>query len=135
MVIDLFCLIVASARAMFAELLVWFADPARSLAPHLDGAHFSSSGLSETGPFSVWASELPAKITSSAISTIDRTLAYLIQSPLGSRGARSRETRRCVGADRPRVLPAAGADDVPHGASITTTPRRYPSSVRCALAA
>jgi hypothetical protein len=44
---------VASARAMFAELLVWLAEPARSCAPHLDGAHFSSRGLSETGHFNV----------------------------------------------------------------------------------
>src|SRR5438093_7695352 len=72
---------------MFAELLVWFADPARSLAPHLDGAHFSSSGLSETGPFSVWAPELPEKIESSAISTIGRTVAYLMGSLLSRSGS------------------------------------------------
>src|SRR5262245_36469245 len=55
MVIALFCLMVASARATLAGLLVWLAEPARSVAPHLDGAHFSFRGLSETGPLSVWA--------------------------------------------------------------------------------
>src|SRR4029450_1635164 len=69
MVITLFCLMMANARAPFAVLLVWLAEPARSVAPHLDGAHFSSRGLSETGPFSVWVPAGPANASTAAITT------------------------------------------------------------------
>src|SRR5215813_12086663 len=78
MVIALFCLIVARARAMFAEFAVWFADPARSVAPHLDGAHFSVRGLSDTGPPSVWARANPATVSGITASTAFRTMECLI---------------------------------------------------------
>src|SRR5262249_13756327 len=72
---------VASARMMFAEFFVWLAEPARSLAPHLDGAHFSSMGLSDTGPFKVCATAKPvsaATPTSNATRTALPARACLI---------------------------------------------------------
>src|SRR5215470_5578358 len=78
MVMALFCFTVARARAMFAELLVWFAEPARSCAPHFDGAHFSSMGLSDTGPFKVWAEALVAKDSRIAARTAERTMECLM---------------------------------------------------------
>src|SRR5262249_13264140 len=85
---------VASARAMFAELLVWLADPARSVAPHFEGAHFSSRGLSETGPFSVCATANPAKLSRIAISPAMRMMECLIDISslwmVGGQAARSR---------------------------------------------
>src|SRR5262245_37109547 len=73
-VIDLFCLMVASARMMFAESFVWLAEPARSFAPHLDGAYFSSIGLSDTGPFSVCATAKPASAATATSNTTRTTL-------------------------------------------------------------
>src|SRR5215469_721239 len=78
MVMALFCFTVARARAMFAELLVWFAEPARSCAPHFDGAHFSSIGLSDTGPFKVWAEAAAAKDNRIAARTVERTTECLM---------------------------------------------------------
>src|SRR5215470_11965298 len=78
MVMALFCFTVARARAMFAELLVWFAEPARSCAPHFDGAHFSSMGLSDTGPFKVWAEAATAKERRIAARTAERMTECLM---------------------------------------------------------
>src|SRR5215813_10355216 len=78
MVMALFCFTVARARAMFAELLVWFAEPARSCAPHFDGAHFSSMGLSDTGPFKVWAEAATAKESRIAARTAERMTECLM---------------------------------------------------------
>src|SRR5215475_3105922 len=78
MVMALFCFTVARARAMFAELLVWFAEPARSCAPHFDGAHFSSMGLSDTGPFKVWAEAAAATASRIAARTAERTTQCLM---------------------------------------------------------
>src|SRR5262249_29233379 len=88
MVMALFCFTVARARAMFAELLVWFAEPARSCAPHFDGAHFSSMGLSDTGPFKVWAEAAAAKDSRIAARTAERTMECLmdISFPAGVSG-------------------------------------------------
>src|SRR5215470_8485396 len=84
MVITLFCLIRASARATFAGLFVWLAEPARSLAPHFDGAHFSSSGLSDTGPFRVWVPAGPANASTAAITiALAMTLRLMDISSVG----------------------------------------------------
>src|SRR5215831_4537028 len=89
MVMDLFCFTVARARAMFAELLVWFAEPARSCAPHFDGAHFSSRGLSDTGPFNVWGEAMTGKASRIATRTAERTMQYLMD--ISSSGVRGQE--------------------------------------------
>src|SRR5215472_15227171 len=78
MVMALFCFTVARARAMLAELLVWFAEPARSCAPHFDGAHFSSMGLSDTGPFKVWAETVATKASRIAATTAEWTMECLM---------------------------------------------------------
>src|SRR5262249_60924521 len=78
MVMALFCLIVARAFTIFAELLVWFAEPARSCAPHFDGAHFSSMGLSDTDPFRVWAEAVAAKESRIAARTAEPTTECLM---------------------------------------------------------
>src|SRR2546425_5663827 len=70
---------VASARAMFAEFFVWLAEPARSFAPQLDGAHFSSKGLSETGPFNVCATASAANASSSTVRTALPMIECLMQ--------------------------------------------------------
>src|SRR2546428_4240014 len=70
---------VASARAMFAAFFVWLAEPARSFAPHLDGAHFSSRGLSETGPFNVCATARAANASRSTVRTALPMIECLIE--------------------------------------------------------
>src|SRR5262245_12611679 len=78
MVIALFCLTVAKARLMFAEFLVWFALPALSSAPHLDGHHFSVNGASLTGPLRAWAIANP---TNPARTTPAMLESFMILSP------------------------------------------------------
>src|SRR5437667_10633693 len=70
---------VASARAMFAAFFVWLAEPARSFAPHLDGAHCSSRGLSETGPFNVCATARAANASRSTVRTALPIIECLIE--------------------------------------------------------
>src|SRR5215470_10292281 len=100
MVMALFCFTVARARAMFAELLVWFAEPARSCAPHFDGAHFSSMGLSDTGPFKVWAEAATAKDSRIAERTAERMTECLMDISF-SAGVSGREIW-CAFTGRPR---------------------------------
>src|SRR5215467_12253947 len=113
MVMALFCFTVARARAMFAELLVWFAEPARSCAPHFDGAHFSSMRLSDTGPFNVWAEAVVAKARRIAARTAERTMQCLmyISSFAGCEARRYRARRE---------LPLRGGA----GSAETFPPRR-----------
>src|SRR5215510_9996553 len=98
MVMALFCLIVARAFTMFAELLVWFAEPARSCAPHFDGAHFSSMGLSDTDPFRVWAEAVAAKESRIAARTAEPTTECLMDisfsAGVSGRRYRARPRRR-----------------------------------------
>src|SRR5262249_50225691 len=112
MVMALFCLTVARARAMLAELFVWFAEPARSCAPHFDGAHFSSMGLSDTGPFNVWAKAVVAKASRIAVRTAKRRMQCLMEmsSPggggpgrlAGAPGCSTAGARRAAGSLRLR---------------------------------
>src|SRR5262245_19065300 len=78
MVIALFCLTVAKARLMFAEFLVWFALPALSSAPHLDGHHFSVNGASLTGPLRACAMTTP---TNPARTTTAMLESFMLLSP------------------------------------------------------
>src|SRR6267143_2668846 len=108
MVIALFCLMVASARAMCAELFVWLAEPARSLAPHLDGAHFSSKGLSETGPFNVCATASAANASRSTVRTALPMMECLIEISSARTVERLGDLRPYNGADI-EGSPEAGA--------------------------
>src|SRR5262245_58414275 len=107
---------VASAFAMFAELLVWLAEPARSFGPHFEGAQFSVSGLSDTGPFSVCVSAGTARPSRSAMATnnVARTMANFMETLLSgdreqratsghhdARARRAAEGRRGSGAQEP----------------------------------
>src|SRR5215471_18974997 len=101
MVMALFCFTVARARAMFAELLVWFAEPARSCAPHFDGAHFSSMGLSDTGPFKVCAEAAAAKDSRIAARTAEWMTECLMDISF-SAGVSGRELSCGFTGGRPR---------------------------------
>src|SRR5215471_17709502 len=80
MVIDLYCLTKLRARLMLSGFLVWLALPALSSAPHFEGAQFSVSGLSLTGPFMVCAPALPtprhAAATATAIALVLMTISF-----------------------------------------------------------
>src|SRR3954464_6256123 len=71
MVIALLCLMVANARLMLAEFLVWFALSPFSSAPHFDGHQFSVHGASLTGPFNACAIAEPANAASTTPAMID----------------------------------------------------------------
>src|SRR3954464_11187962 len=76
MVIALLCLMVANARLMLAEFLVWFALSPFSSAPHLDRHQFSVHGASLTGPFNACAIAEPANAASTTPATIEIFMTY-----------------------------------------------------------
>src|SRR5215467_8720087 len=106
----LFCLMVASAFAMFAELLVWLAEPARSFGPHFEGAQFSVSGLSDTGPFSVCVSAGTARPSRSAMATspVARTMENFMETLLS--GDREQRAAPVITTPERGVQPEADAD-------------------------
>src|SRR5678815_3816206 len=97
MVRDLFCLMVPSARLMFAEFLVWFALPALSSAPHFDGHQFSVQGASLTGPLIACAIAEPANAASTTPATIDSFMTYSFPENVSIRPVVFESVRRSVG--------------------------------------
>src|SRR5262245_227949 len=95
---------------MFAELFVWFAEPARSFGPHFDGAQFSVSGLSDTGPFSVCVSAGTARASSSAtaVNDVARTMVNFMETLLS--GDREKRAPQNLTAPERGARPKGDAD-------------------------